>query len=387
MSTLDALLDRIIQIHQETDLATVRTWKAGGSRRKAIGCLPVYVPRELIHAAGMLPVSLVGQGDLEIIRGDAYFQSYICHLPRSVIEQGVSGKLDCLEGLIFPAICDVIRNLSGMWKLMFPGTYVKYLDVPQNFDPEVGGRFYHAELDGLRRDLSSLAGVDVTDVALSRSLQAFNENRRMIERLYSRRAEAPWLHPSTEVYRLMAAGRVLPVEEHTDLIGSYLELAAGRSLRAMDHVRVLVSGAFCEQPPIDLIRTIEAAGCSIVEDDFFLGSRWIQGDIVDRGDPLRSLADAYLDQSTNCPSRYDEHGKNGHHLVEKARTMQVDGVILCAPSFCDPSLLEQPVSVSALDEAHIPYTSFKYAENNGQFQVIREQAGTFSDSIRLWGEG
>jgi benzoyl-CoA reductase subunit C len=67
--------------------------------------------------------------------------------------------------------------------------------------------------------------------------------------------------------------------------------------------------------------------------------------------------------------------------------MQVDGVILCAPSFCDPSLLEQPVSVDALDEARIPYTMFKYAENNGQFQVIREQAGTFSDSIRLWGEG
>jgi benzoyl-CoA reductase subunit C len=39
----------------------------------------------------------------------------------------------------------------------------------------------------------------------------------------------------------------------------------------------------------------------------------------------------------------------------------------------------------ALEEAGIPYTSFKYAEDTGQFQVIREQAGTFADAIKLWG--
>jgi len=38
-----------------------------------------------------------------------------------------------------------------------------------------------------------------------------------------------------------------------------------------------------------------------------------------------------------------------------------------------------------LDQHAIPYTSFKYAENTGQFQSIREQAGTFADSVKLWG--
>jgi len=40
----------------------------------------------------------------------------------------------------------------------------------------------------------------------------------------------------------------------------------------------------------------------------------------------------------------------------------------------------------ALERAGIPSMSFKYAENTGQYQPIREQAGTFSDSIRLWVE-
>jgi benzoyl-CoA reductase subunit C len=38
----------------------------------------------------------------------------------------------------------------------------------------------------------------------------------------------------------------------------------------------------------------------------------------------------------------------------------------------------------ALVAQGIPYTAFKYAENSGQLQPFREQAGTFADSIKLW---
>ena len=39
----------------------------------------------------------------------------------------------------------------------------------------------------------------------------------------------------------------------------------------------------------------------------------------------------------------------------------------------------------ALDRAKVPWTSFKFSENTGQFNGIREQAGAFSDSVKLWG--
>ena len=113
--------------------------------------MPIYVPRELIHAAGMLPLGILGGGDqLEVIHGDAYYQSYICRIPRSTIELGVSGRLDFVDGMLFPSICDVIRNLSGMWKMMFPNVYVRYFDVPQNYRDDIGGNYYVNELTELR---------------------------------------------------------------------------------------------------------------------------------------------------------------------------------------------------------------------------------------------
>jgi benzoyl-CoA reductase subunit C len=67
------------------------------------------------------------------------------------------------------------------------------------------------------------------------------------------------------------------------------------------------------------------------------------------------------------------------------RECGADGVVFAAASFCDPALLDQPMLEAALDRAAIPHTSFKFAENNAQFQTIREQAGAFSDSVKLWG--
>jgi len=191
-SRLDSINARCESLYDDLALSSVKEWKAGAAGRKAIGFMPIYVPREIIHAAGMLPVGLMG-GDMEIIRGDAYYQSYICHIPRSTIELGVSGRLDCLDGMIFPSICDVIRNLSGMWQLMFPDKYAKYLDLPQNFAPEIGGRFYRQVLAGLRDDLGRLAGgVAPDNERLLASIRLYNKNRALVEGLYDLRAEQPW---------------------------------------------------------------------------------------------------------------------------------------------------------------------------------------------------
>ena len=151
-------------------------------------------------------------------------------------------------------------------------------------------------------------------------------------------------------------------------------------------MRVSVVGSFCEQPPLGLLRTLDRSGCYVVDDDLFLGAHWIEGDILAGDDPLADLANAYLKQSVWASTRYEHERPRADAMVERVKSRRVDGVVFAAPSFCDPALLDQPPLQRALGEAKIPFISFKYAENTGQFQGMREQAGTFSDSIKLWGE-
>ena len=115
MSARGEIVDWARACYEDLRFSEARRWLEEGKGRKACGHLPVYAPRELVYASGMLPVGIYGGGDmLGILRGDAFYQSYICHLPRSVVELAQSGRLDFLSGVLFPSTCDVIRTLSGM---------------------------------------------------------------------------------------------------------------------------------------------------------------------------------------------------------------------------------------------------------------------------------
>ncbi len=385
MSALVELVGRAEALVRDNTLPSVRRFKeaTGGI---AIGYMPVYVPRELFHAQKVLPVAIFGGGeDLEIIRGDAFYQSYICHIPRSTIELGLNGSYDVLDGMVFPAICDVIRNLSGMWKLQFPTKLSHYLDVPQNFDPAIGGRFYRMELEALAQELSAHGAHPYDAGALKASIAAYNENRALVRELHAVRRSEPWKVPTAELYVVLRAALLIPVEEATALFREYLQLVGGAtSRRPLDQARVLVAGSFCEQPPLGLIKTLERSGCYIVDDEFLQIHRWIKGDVATTGDPLDALVRAFLEDAIESPVRYIGDRDKGAELVARVRASGAEGVLFCSPSFCDPALLDQPMAVKAIEAARIPWTAFKYAENNGQFQVIREQAGTFADSIKLW---
>jgi benzoyl-CoA reductase subunit C len=384
--SLQDILTRCEQLFEDLEFNAVKQWKAAAPGRKAIGYMPIYVPREIVHAAGMLPVGIFGGGDqLEVIQGDAYYQSYICRIPRSTLELGLTGRLDCLDGMLFPSICDVIRNLSGMWQVLFKDKYVKYFDLPQNYDDATGGSFYMREMETLRKDLSALGGNEISAAGLNASIAVYNENRKAVRELYAYRAQKPWQAPTSEVYLVLRAGCLLPPEEHTKLIRQYLAETEKQKRPQRDNARIILTGSFCEQPPLGLIKSIEMAGCYVVDDDFQLIHSWLLDEVPATGNPLEELSKAFLHRSASTASKYDEKkADKGQFLLRQVKTRGAEGVIFAAPSFCDPALLERPMLQEILAKHKIPYTAFKYAENTGQMAPIREQAGTFADSIKLW---
>jgi len=382
---ISALMESCRDLHEDVDLRSVQKWKeeTGGL---AVGTLPIYVPDEILHAVGILPVGLIGGGDrVDVIRGDAYFQSYICRLPRSMLELGLSGRLAPLEGVLFPAICDVIRNLSGIWTMLFPDQFVRFVDFPQNFTPEVGGAFYRLELGRLAEEMSRLSGQPFSSDKLAAAIALYNENRALVVRLHEARSATPEKVSTYETYLVQRAGHLLPVAAHNALLREYLQLAGERQADEIDNARIVIVGAFCEQPPLALVRSLELAGCSIVEDDFLMGNRLV-GQVGTGGDPMEALVTAYLHPRIPCSSIYDANSDRSAALVERTRRLRADGVVFASPSFCDPALLDRPIYQRALEEAGIPFTTLKYAENTRQLSAIREQVGTFSESIRLWGD-
>ena len=388
MNSLSNVIEKCKALAFDLNFKRARDWKSEKKNRVLIGYLPIYIPREIIHAAGGLPVGILGVGDRkQVIKGDAFYQSYICRIPRGVIELALDNYFNNFDGFIFPSICDVIRNLSGMFQLLKVGTFVHYLDFPQNFKSDIGGTFYQNEMKQILNEVKKLNGVEVSTEQLNHSIRLYNKNRKLIEEIYNIRQNFPWRLSAEELYYIIRTGMAIPVEEHNDILEQVVDYLSKENGEPMDKIKVMVVGSFCEQPPIGLIKTIEMAGCYIVEDDFLLGSRWIQGNIKENSDdPLSALSDAFLKQSIFSSSVYDIENPKEKRLMELAEKRNVDGIIFAAPSFCDPALLDLPVYQQTCDEKNMRYISFQFSENTGQFKNIKEQVGAFSDSIKLWSE-
>ncbi|MBK8490913.1 MAG: benzoyl-CoA reductase subunit C [Saprospirales bacterium] len=365
-----------------------KEWKAEKEGRVVVGYMPIYFPREIIHAAGALPVGIFGGGDRkQVIKGDAYYQSYICRIPRSIMELVLDKHTAHFDGYIFPSICDVIRNLSGIFKQQKIGKFVKYMDFPQNFLPEIGGVYYQQEMAHVLKYIKDLNGVEVTTDALNHSIGLYNKNRELIELIYHIRQEFPWRLSIEDVYHVIRAGTVIPVEEHNDILKQVCAHIQQDIGKPQDKIKVVISGAFCEQPSIGLIRAIEEAGCYVVDDDYMLGSRMIMGPVdPDTDNPLEAIASAYIRQSQYSSSIYDVHDPKELRLAKIVKDRGADGVIFASASFCDPSLLDAPIFQNAFDRMGIRYMAFQFSENINQFKVIKEQVGAFSDSIKLWDE-
>jgi benzoyl-CoA reductase subunit C len=382
------VIERAQRLTEDLALKEVVRWKEQHPGRLAVGYMPIYVPRPMLEGIGCLPVAMFGGGDqVDIIKGDSFYQSYICHIPRSTLELALNGSLDSLDGVLFPSICDVIRNLSGMWQMLFPEKYASYVDLPQNFDPELGGKFYVMDMMRILRDLEARGAWKYDADKLRAAITRENARRAALAELDTLRAKEPFRVRASEAYLIARAGGMLEAAEHEKLVREFVAAARARAPRVYDNVRVLVRGSFCEQPPLGLIKTLESAGCDIVDDDFQLGLKYIEGDIEcgPADDPMQAISMAFLRRGQATASRYIANEEKGAALVKAVREVEAEGVIFAAASFCDPALLDQPMLETALDRAKIPHTSLKFAENTGQFQVIREQAGAFSDAVKLWG--
>jgi benzoyl-CoA reductase subunit C len=173
---------------------------------------------------------------------------------------------------------------------------------------------------------------------------------------------------------------MIPREEHNELLQAVLPLVKSRSAKRQDKIRVVYEGGFCEQPPLDLIRTI-AQSCYVVDDDLLIGLRWILQDIPLEGNPLLNLAEAYLEKSSYSPVQHDLRKPKEKMLLQRIRNAGADAAIITAAKMCEPGLEEQVAYTRCLDQENIPNFVSEFEENMTSFDHLAIQLETFVENI------
>ena len=372
---LDEMLYRCRELVEDPTFPTVRHWRDAGG--KVVGHFQVYFPEEIAHAAGALPVKLRG-APIEPTHADSRFGSYLCSIVKTTLEAALNGNVE-LDLFVTHPICDAARNLAGIWGRNF-GFPCQILYLPQNANSAHAPEYLRAEYRRVLDTIEEVAGRPVSDADLRRSLAVFDENRALLRRLYDLKREAPWQVAADDAYALMAVGGMMPREEHNGLLRAALPWLESSEARRQDRIRVVFEGGFCEQPPLDLIRTI-GRSCYVVDDDLLIGLRWLVQDVPQGGDPLAALATSYLERSSYSPVQPDLRKPKEKMLLERIARARAQAAIVAAAKMCEPGLEEQVAYTHALDGAGIPYFVSEFEENMTSFDNLAIQLETFIENL------
>ena len=362
--------------------ALAERWKAEHVDGRAVAAYPVWAPAELIHAAGMLPLSLLGGGaSVELTHADARFQSFVCSIAKSTLELGFQGQLTGIDGFVFSNICDVARNLGSIYQRNFPDAFVEYLHLPQNSTSPAVAAYAAAELRRLAEGFRGRLGLAVTPTALAKSIETYNALRARLRALYALRIAEPQKLSTTELYTVLRASTLVPPDESLSWLDDLLAALPRRESRARDRLRVVVEGAFCEQPPLGLLEVLEEAGCYVVEDDLLLGWRWYTTDVATDGDPFERLGAAYVNQAVPSSTRHESRQHRADGLIEKVRRARADAVVFMPAKFCEPALFDYVLMKQGLERAGIPHLLVEFEEKMWTFERTRNEIETFVESM------
>jgi benzoyl-CoA reductase subunit C len=379
--TPEAALDECRALIERPLGAIAREWKDAHPGGRAVAVYPVWAPAEVIHAAGVLPLALLGGGaSVELTHADARFQSFVCSIAKSSLELGFQGLLDGVDGVVFSNICDVARNLGSIYGRNFPDVFVEYLHLPQNSTSPGVTPYLAGELRRLAQGLEGAFGLAVTEPALAKAIETYNELRARLRALYALRVATPHALSTLELYTVARAAALAPPAAAIERLDALLDGLVARPARPRDRLRVVLEGAFCEQPPLGLLEVLEEAGCAVVEDDLLLGWRWFTSDVPADGDPFEQLARAYVDRAAPSSTRHESREHRAVGLIEKVRRARADAVVFMPAKFCEPALFDYVLMKQGLERGGIPHLLVEFEEKMWTFERTRNEIETFVES-------
>jgi benzoyl-CoA reductase subunit C len=311
-------------------------WKQSG--KKVVGYTCSYVPPEIFHAAGILPVRLRGIETDGMEIGDAYFGPFICSFPKCLLQLAGKGVFSFLDGVLIIPGCDAMRRLDECWRTAgedhqgIVPEWFKYFDVPHKSEVH-GMKWFVQEIRNLMERIEQQFGVHITGTALRESIREYNRGRRLLQAVEALRAEKNIRVSGTDVFSATIAGTVLPREEYTRQLEKWIDDLGGRAPLGSGKKRLMVIGSISDE--IDLFQLIEnGTDAVVVAENLCFGVRYEGNEISEEGDPILSLAKHYLETSV-CPRMFGKYKQRLALLKEKIERAGVEGVIMQNIRFCD----------------------------------------------------
>ncbi|MFP4081569.1 MAG: benzoyl-CoA reductase, bzd-type, subunit N [Candidatus Aminicenantes bacterium] len=343
-----------------------REWKkkTGG---KVVGYFCTYVPEELMYAAGILPVRILGSHEPQDVSEPHIFGMF-CPFCRDCLAQGLKGKYDYLDGIVIAQSCLHIRQAFTSWKMHIPVDFSYYLPMPNNVQSQRALPYLAGELRAFGQALEKWTGKTITDEDVYKGIQIMNRSRQLSREIYElRKQDNPPLTGLEAMYTVVSS-QMVDKNDHSQACEEVLKELSRRQVSNGSKIRLMILGS--EDDDTEFINMVESLGAIFVVDDHCTGSRYFWNQVNPDSDLFEAVAHRYIAR-VPCPSKDWPQRSRVEHIKSLAQDWKAQGAVVIQQKFCDPHELDIPAVIENLKQIGVPcqFLEFDVTVPVGQFKT------------------
>ena len=360
---------------------------AKASGKKIVGTFCVFVPEEIVLAAGGIQVGLcagaeVGKGEAEKV------------LPRNtcaLIKSFVGFKL----GRLCPFIesCDLIvgettcDGKKKAYEIFSDYSPVHVMEIPQMKNAS-DRELWRSEILRFKEKVEETTGNKITVEGLKEATHLLNGRRRALQRLNRLREAVPTPISGRDALLINQISFyddpvrfTSKIEELCDELEERVK--SGQGIAPEGTSRLMLSGCPMAVPNWKLPYIIESSGAVVVGEESCIGTRNTRDLVDESAQTMDGMLDAILDRymRIDCAC-FTPNTERLDNIVKMAQDLKVKGVVHYGLSFCQPYAIEAYKVEKALTKAGIPMLSIETDYSMEDVEQLKTRVEAFVEMTR-----
>jgi benzoyl-CoA reductase/2-hydroxyglutaryl-CoA dehydratase subunit BcrC/BadD/HgdB len=360
---------------------------AKASGKKVVGTFCVFVPEEIVLAAGGIQVGLCAGAEIGKTEAEKILPRNTCALIKSFVGFKLARLCPYLEScdlIVGETTCDGKKKAYEIFAEYSP---VYVMEIPQ-MKNACDRELWKSEVLRFKGAVEDATGNKITAQGLKDAIHLLNARRRALQRLNVLRAAVPTPISGRDVLLINQISFyddpvrfTAKIEELCNELEDRVKSGAGVVDRGIP--RLMLSGCPMAVPNWKLPYIIESSGAVVVGEESCIGTRNTRDLVDESASTLDSMLDAvvyrYMRIDCACFTPNEERLEN---IVNMAKELKVQGVIHYGLSFCQPYAIEAFKVEKVLAGAGIPMLSIETDYGMEDVEQLKTRVEAFVEMTR-----
>lgn len=373
----------VSEIHGVRPAELIEHQKKGG---KVLGTFCLYVPEEVVFAAGAIATGLCGGSQFWVPGGEKVLPVNTCPL----IKASVGARLDrtcpffrIADMFVGETTCD---GKKKAYEILGEDVPLHVMDLPQ-MKRRKDILAWAEEIKEFVKVVEEFTGNSITVESLQESIQLINEKRKALARLYELRKNENVPISGKDVLLVSQIAFYDDPARFTQMTNKLCDeleerVKEGISVFPKGTKRILLTGTPLAIPNWKIHHIIETSGAAVVGEEMCTGIRYFENPVDDSAKTIdgqvEALAERYMKINCACFTPNDARIDD---ILRLAKEYHADGVIDLNLKFCNLYDTEGYKVERALKEAGIPVLGIETDYTDSDTQQLSTRIGAFIEML------